>query len=652
LQPRSLVIIFFQAAVAIVSEGKLVEGLFLKLGVPKKTCFILAALLATVSAARAGEIEDSQTIGLFSEEQPMVATSPIPRPISKIAENVTVITAEEILRLNAHTLAEVLQTVPGIQLDFAQRTPGTFTFFNIQGALNSTVLVLIDGIRQNDFDQDIALPGMIPVQQIERIEIVKGAASGSWGSALGGVINIVTKSPNPEVPLSGVVSQSIGSRFTADSRAELSGTHNSLGYYLTAGHLRSDGLAPHTSTSFDNLYGKLAYTLPDQGTLTAGFSQVADWSSEGEGQVPRRGLLLQDGLYRHSYGFLKFQQPFANKLNLDILGYGTGLDEHAKIGTRDPLGKTVYLRDFTLDNPTRGANASLSWGDSRNNVIAGGEYLHGHGRSRDLLSLAPPIYDRTWDSYAGYLNGTLSIGDLAILPGVRFDSTGFSGDHMSYTLGVTYQLTEKTTLRAYAAQGFSLAMLAFNTGTQKVRTAQGGIESGAVPFLWLKGTYFFNGLQNAESVGPIGSVTATDQNRQGFELEARTTPFLGITLSGGYTYLYAVDEESGKRLQTNGHQSVPPQVYKLALDYDNPALAFHGALTGSGVEWNASPGFVARSAGVIWDLNLKWKPPLQHALTPELFFSAHNLFDGVQTTNTLLCTTPSRWYEGGARFGF
>jgi len=113
---------------------------------------LAALLLSSAGLAQAAEIEDDQTIGIFSEETPALASSPIPRPISKIAENVTVITADDILRLNAHTLAEALQTVPGIQLDFNPRTPSTFTFFNIQGALNSTVLVLIDGIRQNDFD--------------------------------------------------------------------------------------------------------------------------------------------------------------------------------------------------------------------------------------------------------------------------------------------------------------------------------------------------------------------------------------------------------------------------------------------------------------------------------------------------------------------
>ena len=214
------------------------------------------------------------TLGFVDKsEATLVSTAGIPRPTSKIAENITIITAADISRLNAHTLAEVLQTVPGIQLDYLQ-TPSTQSYFNIQGALSSTVLVLIDGIRQNDFDQNVVWPGLVPVQMIERIEIIKGAASASWGPSLGGVINIITKTPNPEQVVSGMVSGSIGSKSTADSRAELSGTKDRFGYYLSAGNIRSDGLTPNTGTDLNNLYGKLVYTLPSNGTVTFGLSHL------------------------------------------------------------------------------------------------------------------------------------------------------------------------------------------------------------------------------------------------------------------------------------------------------------------------------------------------------------------------------------------
>src|SRR6185369_6591009 len=152
-------------------------------------------LLATVVVPAHGSGSEAlQALGLTGEQDEQLATtSHFPRPLSKIAENVTVITSDDIARINAHTLSDVLQTVPGIQLDVV-RTPGSgAVFFSIHNNLNRLVQVLIDGVPQNFLGNDnAAFPGNIPVQQIERVEIVKGAASVAWGQALGWVINAIT----------------------------------------------------------------------------------------------------------------------------------------------------------------------------------------------------------------------------------------------------------------------------------------------------------------------------------------------------------------------------------------------------------------------------------------------------------------------------
>lgn len=55
------------------------------------------------------------------------------------------------------------------------------------------MLLLLDGVRLNQNSSGAALSHFIPLGIIKRVEIIKGAASSSWGSALGGVINIITK---------------------------------------------------------------------------------------------------------------------------------------------------------------------------------------------------------------------------------------------------------------------------------------------------------------------------------------------------------------------------------------------------------------------------------------------------------------------------
>ena len=87
---------------------------------------------------------------LTGTDEELVTTSRSPRPISKIAENVTTISRQQIEELNVHTVSELLQTVTGIQFWHNGRTPGQAgNNILLQGADSPNVLVLIDGISQN-----------------------------------------------------------------------------------------------------------------------------------------------------------------------------------------------------------------------------------------------------------------------------------------------------------------------------------------------------------------------------------------------------------------------------------------------------------------------------------------------------------------------
>jgi vitamin B12 transporter len=156
-------------------------------------------------------------------------------------------------------------------------------------------------------------------------------------------------------------------------------------------------------------------------------------------------------------------------------------------------------------------------------------------------------------------------------------------------------------------------------------------------------------LRNSES---LGVTTITNRKRQGFELEARTMPVFNFSLTGGYTYLYAKNSDTGERLQTNSNQTVPPHIVKLALNYNKAELGLRGTLTGNYVWWNSPADGLAQSSGMIWDLHLNWKLKPISGLSPELFFSGHNLFNGIQTTDTTLYTNPTRWFDGGLRVNF
>lgn len=616
---------------------------------PVKLILILLTLFISLSSPVLAEqpVEDS-LFDLSVIEQPAVTPSRYTRPISRIAENATIITTEQIASLNAHTLADVLQTVPGVQLDQMQ-TPGAFTFFSIQGASDnlSHVLVLIDGVKMSNQVQGQVDPGLIPVQQIERVEIIKGAASGSWGQALGGVVNVVTKSPDSR-PIGGLASTSIGERATRDNSGEVSGTVSRFGYYLSGGSLYSRGLLPNNGVNANNGYAKFTYDLPWKGTLTAGLSY-----HEANRGLDENALVHDDDTTRRSYTFLTFTYPLGEQLTLELTGKTSDLKANTKLNDIIDGEISPYLQ-FKAHESTRSGSARLVWGDSRTNLTAGVEYEHGKVEQREALSSDSSfLIDQRKDAFTAYANGTVSLGELTLLPGIRFDHTGLGDDNISYTLGATYRLTAKTLLRAYGAKGFGLPIINFENGPQKVWTVQAGVESEAIPSLWLKGTLFYNDITNA-TVSDFDlnnpGVTYREQIKQGFELEARTTPLYGFSLAGGYTYIDARDRDSGKQLEL-----VPSNLLKASLHYAEKSIGLKGVVTANYVKWNAPADNNARYSATITDLHLTQRLWPNCANSPEIFFSVRNLFNGAQYQNDSTYSTyknTPRWIEGGVRFSF
>jgi len=614
---------------------------------------LLALLIGLATPVRADQPDESMSLfDLPESAQPAVTPPRYTRPISRIAENSTIITSAEIALLNAHTLADVLQTVPGVQLDQMQ-TPGSSVFFSIQGAPDalSHVLVLIDGVQQNNQLQGRSDPARISVQQIEQVEIIKGAAAGSWGQALGGVVNVVTKMPDSDRFIGGSGSSSLGEHGTRDNRGEVSGTIDRFGYYLSGGSLYSKGLLPNNGVNNNNGYAKFTYELPTKGHFTGGLSYVD--SAIG---LDENTLVHDNAADQKFYAFLDFNYPIANQLTLNLSGNASNYNSESKLGDNNQGIVTPFL-EFHGHESTRSGKAQLHWGDNRNNLKSGVEYTHGKVQQWESIfrdPASPFLIDKQKDAFAAYANGTFSSGALTILPGIRYDRTGYGDNCLSYSLGTTYQLTEKTVLRGYFANGFGLPLLVYDNGPQRVWTVQGGIESEAVPYLWLKGTLFYNDIWNATvtdfNLENPGS-TNREQIKQGFELEARTTAFHGFSLAGGYTYIDARDRESGDRLH-----DVPPNLLKASLQYDEKSIGLKGILTANYVDWNASTdGNAPRYSATIMDLFLTQRIFSNSSLAPEIFFSIHNLLDGSQyqidKTFSVYKNTP-RWLEGGVRFSF
>ncbi|MBM3471584.1 MAG: TonB-dependent receptor [Armatimonadetes bacterium] len=146
----------------------------------------------------------SVTLGLcsplFSQEPPpefelpdVVSPSRRPQPAPASPASVSVLTAAELRRLGVRTVGEAIAFLPEVASRAYGGAGGLITA-SIRGSSAEQVLVLLDGVPLNSVFAGTVDLGTIPVDDIERIEVLRGPFSAIYGSgALGGVISIVTR---------------------------------------------------------------------------------------------------------------------------------------------------------------------------------------------------------------------------------------------------------------------------------------------------------------------------------------------------------------------------------------------------------------------------------------------------------------------------
>ncbi|WP_250678257.1 TonB-dependent receptor [Geomonas sp. Red32] len=595
----------------------------------------LLCLLLLASPAR-GEEDELRSLELYNGTQSeTVSVGRSPRPASQTAENITVVTAKDIEALNAHTLVDVLNLVAGVQVEYL-RTAGSTTMVDLQGSNYNHILVLIDNVPINNLADnfpDIA----IPVQMIERVEIVKGAASSSWGNALGGVINVITKSPQPDREIGGLVSASAGKASTVDGRGEFSGTSGGFGYYLTGGKLRSDGLSPNNRVDLNHFYGKLHYDLPGQGslTLTSAYSDV----SRAELQVPQMDLNRNTDLDQLIATFTA-QYPLTDRISLD-----------ATYRTRRMNSDLLYfaissgglLRDVRDEEVSNGSVVKLTYLDNLQRVVAGVDYDHLKAHLSQPQTRADYLVSSD-DRVGVYLNDTFTINRFAITPSIRYDHSSISGDLFSPSFGLTYALTDNTVLRGYTAKGYSITSLNRANSLEKVWTSQVGIESADIGYLWLKGTLFRNETWDITVDNPDNSHSMQRQLKRGVELEARTLPVLSTSLSVGYTYVDAEVDGTGAAVT-----GIARHTLNVGVKYED-SRNFRAQVTGHYIDWITDPS-AQPEKDMIWDLHLAKKVIYTDQVAVEFFGSLRNLFNGDQY-NHYFYKNPRRWGEVGIRCQF
>ena len=405
------------------------------------------AALVTVTGAEPDPAEDDAS-DATSVGPVMVTATRAERAILDIAGNVTVIDREEIEQSGVRNLPELLRRQPGLFVTNSTSNLAGYSIdargFNNGGGNGSNILVQIDGRRANEPDSDTPDWALIPLDQIESVEIVRGPVSALYGdNAVGGVINIRTRPSegSPRMRLRGQLGRyqtGGGSLWAAGSFGQVTGS-------LFIDGVTSDGYRDQSNFSAENYQGSFEWNFADRVLVGARGGYHHD-SREFPGTVPDGlGLNRRDANPDNSGDKGSVDSAFVNGWIEAFLAEDVLLKIQPFYRPREDDTKftSIAFGDTKLDTEkwSAGVDAQLQvdvpLGPLPNRFVGGFEYLHDDRESssdsaefifegNEPTCTTPEMVIATTDSerdvYAFFLQDELQVHEQVLLSaGVRFD---------------------------------------------------------------------------------------------------------------------------------------------------------------------------------------------------------------------------------------
>jgi vitamin B12 transporter len=384
-----------------------------------------------------------------TESEIVVTATRNPQPLAQTTSAVTVITRRQIEDKKAFDLTDVIRLAPSVSI--AQNgTRGKVSSIFLRGTNSNHTLVLIDGVRANSPADQRFDPGTIPVENIERIEVLRGPQSALYGSdAIGGVINIITRRGSGPFRTGGALEFGSDSmqRQTVSARGDL----GRGGLSFSATRLRSGG--EFQNDDYRNLGASLRIDRPlGKKSSLAFIGRVHD----AEIGTPGQQLLSFDpnarSYPRDLFGSVQFTRDDRNrrdKISLGIYDRRLRFDDPINPGAAFGSFTNSLLKDrvVSLD-----AQSALSFG--RHTVTFGGELRRETAEGDSKSTFGPTVFDRGTTTQALFAQDEFRSGKLALVPGVRLENNSQFGGDVNGRLAASYDISTHGRLKATIGTSF------------------------------------------------------------------------------------------------------------------------------------------------------------------------------------------------------
>ncbi len=575
----------------------------------------------------------------------VVTASRSPKKQGDIGKVVRVITRDEIDKAQGRTLPELLNTVPGLNITGSGSNLGEVKSVYLRGASTANTLILIDGISVNDAsgisrEYNIAA---IAVDQIERIEILKGASSTLYGSdAVAGVINIITRKGAGKLSANALLTG--GTYNTFKQGLGLNGQIGETSLALNFSNLDSKGFSTANPKNNPINFDKDGFSQKSFGFN--GSQKISEIIKITTGlQFNVNSADLDAGAFtdqkEYTYNKNAFLASLGANINLDKGNFNLIFSQNNV--------KNQFLNPFSLVNNKGGISnieGILSYEfNSFLSLTSGANYKYSSTIQKNSFSNA--VLNESNNITSIYTSFFLKGGEIFRMElGGRYNNHSQFGDNFTYTINPSINLKDQLKVyfnvsSAYRVPGlYQLYSIYANPDGLKPETSY-TYEAGVVTDI-IKEKLTFNtsvfkrritdvidfGLQ---ANGGFGYLNQSEQNDNGFEVELGFKPTQKFNINAFYAFVdgkvrakenapevFNLSRRPKNSLGANAGLSVSKNLY-ISLLYkwtDTRIDAYYDVNAGKAVEENLNSYHKV-------DTYIQYKPTQK--LT--LFADIKNIFD-------------------------
>lgn len=232
-----------------------------------------AALVVLIVVLMANPVSAEETVSAEGEDQELTVLEPITVQGNKEGSIIKDVIPQEAIQIpkGSGSVLDALENQPGVQLRRSSLSGTDGSKLRLRGFDETRLRIMKDGVtlnRDGSYGNGPVDWSMLSTENVERIEIYRGAGPAKFGNTLGGVVNIVTGKPTEEPETA--LQTSYGSRDTWDSSVVHKWRAGPVGWVLSAGHFESDGYLRNNTVDRDNVGMLLDFALPAEWNIGLG----------------------------------------------------------------------------------------------------------------------------------------------------------------------------------------------------------------------------------------------------------------------------------------------------------------------------------------------------------------------------------------------